>query len=170
MADRDDPSSPDPLRRTVGELLTDSDRLARAVLADPAAVNAAAVVRTWPEVVEAAGQVWQALRVYHRVAVPEEAARRSQESRLERLVLTGQAFHRAARARPWPGAGPAEARLGEAAQNLSRAADLDRRQRPGPGADGPRPAHRLPGRDHPADPHPVRQRARRRARVTVPPQ
>ncbi len=120
----DERSPADPAGRSVGELLIDSDHLARAVLAEAGAQDPAAVVRTWPEVVQAAGQVWRALQPYHQQAVADEVRRQVQSDRFERLVLTGRAFHEAVRGGGWPGPGPAQASLAAAAENLSRAAEL----------------------------------------------
>lgn len=47
-------------RRSVGEMLADSDLLARELLVDPAANGAAGLVRVWPGVVQAATRVWAA--------------------------------------------------------------------------------------------------------------
>ena len=48
-------------KRSVGELLLESDHTARAILMDVDEMDAAAMLRTWGEVVQAAGELWQAL-------------------------------------------------------------------------------------------------------------
>ena len=47
--------------RSVGELLLDWDLLVREVLMDTAQMDGRVMVRTWGEVVEAAGDLWRAL-------------------------------------------------------------------------------------------------------------
>ena len=48
-------------KRSVGELLLESDHIARAILMDVDEMDAAMMLRTWGEVVQAAGELWQAL-------------------------------------------------------------------------------------------------------------
>jgi hypothetical protein len=52
---------PAPDRRTVGELLTDSDALARETLLDPSLDQAPAMVRSWGELVGSAAKLWAVL-------------------------------------------------------------------------------------------------------------
>lgn len=118
------PVAVDQRRRTVGELLLDSDHLARAVLTDARGGGTTAVIRTWPQVAEAVGSLWRALRPYHEAAVRGEAVRRVQAARIDRLVAVGAAFARSVGAGPWPGPGPADDRFEQIADALAAAARL----------------------------------------------
>jgi len=52
---------PAPDRRTIGELLADSDALACETLLDATPENAPAMVRSWNQLVASAAQLWAAL-------------------------------------------------------------------------------------------------------------
>ena len=52
---------PAPDRRTIGELLADSDALARETLLDATPENAPAMVRSWNQLVASAAHLWAAL-------------------------------------------------------------------------------------------------------------
>ena len=120
----DEPRAGDRQRRSVGELLIDSDHLARAVLADGSVVDCARIVRSWPHVVEAAAAVWQAVQPYHRGAVPDEMTRAVQANRIERVLAAGAGSARPVRPGRWPGSGPGEDRFDQIAANLATAARL----------------------------------------------
>jgi hypothetical protein len=105
---------PAPDRRTIGELLADSDALAREILLDATPENAPAMVRSWNQLVAAAARLWAALS-------PDDM---SGSDTRERLRLVGEAIARSVRAGHWPGHGPTDDHLTEIADNLSRARHL----------------------------------------------
>jgi hypothetical protein len=107
---------PAPDRRTVGELLTDSDVLARETLLDPSPDQAPAMVRSWGELMGSAAKLWEVL--------PSAPNSPSGLDPMERLRGVGDAIGRSVTARHWPGQGPADERLTQIADNLSRARDL----------------------------------------------
>ena len=114
---------PAPDRRTVGELLTDSDALARETLLDPSPDHAAGMVRSWGELVGSAAELWAVL--------PSGLTGPSGLDPMERLRGVGQAIGRSVAAGHWPGQGPADERLTQIADSLSRARNLvDRSGRP----------------------------------------
>ena len=101
-------------RRTVGELLADSDSLSRETLLDLSADQSAAMVRTWGQVVDAAARLWVVLPS----AVP---ARRSEPDLMLRLRQVANGIAATTSAGHWPGPGPTDERLLQIAHNLSRA-------------------------------------------------
>ena len=103
-------------RRTVGELLADSDALAREMLLDVSPSNGPAMVRTWGQVVESAAQLWPLLP-------PVSPTAPSGPDLMARLRGLGDGIVRSV-AGHWPGPGPEDQRLLEIAHNLSRARDL----------------------------------------------
>lgn len=122
-------------RRSVGELLAECDLSTRRLLIDPDALDAAAMVRTWPEVVQAAHELLDALPTVHRVAHPGGGGG---DLTGERLHLMATAMDSNLRQRVWPGAGPADDQLLTVAGNFLRAHDLVHRHlRP---TDTPAPA------------------------------
>jgi hypothetical protein len=123
---------PAPDRRTIGELLADSDALARETLLDATPENAPAMVRSWNQLVASAAQLWAAL--------PSPPDHMSGSDPMERLRVVGEAIARSVRAGHWPGHGPTDDHLKEIADNLSRARHLiERDGRPS----GPTTADRL---------------------------
>src|SRR5215213_7080533 len=101
-------------RRTVGELLADSDSLARETLLDLSADHSAAMVRTWAQVVDGAARLWAVL--------PSPApARRSDLDLMPRLRQMANGIAATTSAGHWPGPGPTDQRLLQIAHNLSRA-------------------------------------------------
>ncbi|MBT9257762.1 hypothetical protein KMZ30_19510 [Phycicoccus sp. KQZ13P-1] len=91
----------------MGELLLDADLHARLALWDPNPDEAAARVRTWGEVIEAAAAVW--------AAIPDR----------DNDPTMAQLHARAARPNPrWPGGGEGDPTLTTVAASLMRAADL----------------------------------------------
>ena len=102
-------------RRSVGELLTDSDLLARELLAGPAAEAAAGLVRGWPGMVQAGTRVWAAL--------PTPLVPAGVDS-MARLAGIGAGIGRSMATAAWPGPGPQDERLLEVGANLARAAFL----------------------------------------------
>ena len=107
---------PAPDRRTIGELLADSDALARETLLDATPEIAPAMVRSWNQLVASAAHLWAALS-----APPDDM---SKSDTMERLRLVGEAIARSVRAGHWPGHGPTDDHMTEIADNLSRARHL----------------------------------------------
>lgn len=108
-------------RRSVGELLAECDTTTRRLLIDPDALDAAAMVRTWPEVVQAAHELLDRLPTPSRVPRPGGGGG---DLTGERLHLLATALDNNLRQRIWPGAGPADDQLLTVAGNLQRAHDL----------------------------------------------
>lgn len=104
-------------QRSIGELLLDADYQARQLLLDVDGADAAAMLRTWGEVVQAAGDLWSSLP-------PTPYTSPLDGATMQRLETMSQAQHRAQLARGWPGDGPPDERLLGIAENLQRAAEL----------------------------------------------
>ena len=103
-------------RRTVGELLADSDALSRDVLLDVVPSHGPAMVRAWGQVTQSAAQLWAVLpRTSLAAPAPPDL--------MVRLRGLGEGIGRSA-AGHWPGPGPQDQRLLEIARNLSRAREL----------------------------------------------
>jgi hypothetical protein len=100
----------------VGELLTDSDQLARETLLDATPDHAPAMVRSWNQRVESAAELWAVL--------PSAPDSPSALDPMERLRPVGEAIGRSVTAGHWPGQGPTDERLTQIADNLSRARHL----------------------------------------------
>jgi hypothetical protein len=107
---------PAPDRRTIGELLADSDALARDTLLDARPEIAPAMVRSWNQLVASAAHLWAAL------SSPPDGM--SESDPMVRLRVVGEAIARSVRAGHWPGHGPIDDHLTEIADNLSRARHL----------------------------------------------
>ncbi|MDQ2852232.1 MAG: hypothetical protein M3Y49_16180, partial [Actinomycetota bacterium] len=104
-------------QRTIGELLLDADFQARQLLLDVVGDDAPAMLRTWGEVVQAAGDLW--------VSLPTTAPGRPvDDPSMRRLDTMSQAQHRAQLKQGWPGDGPADERLLNIADNFQRVAEL----------------------------------------------
>ena len=102
--------------RTVGELLAESDELARETLLDATPDHALAMVRTWNQLVGSAGELWAVL--------PWAPDSPSGLDSMERLRAVGEAIGRSVSIGHWPGQGPFDERLTQIADNLSRARHL----------------------------------------------
>ncbi|WP_370893340.1 hypothetical protein [Janibacter sp. GXQ6167] len=113
-------------RRSVGELLLDSELAARDVLMDADEVDGAAMLRTWGEVVESAGDLWDSL------PRPHMSTEDADYSLMAQLQAMNGHLMRAARGRQWPGEGDPDERLLRIAENLTRASDLLTRRRDSP--------------------------------------
>ena len=100
-------------RRTVGELLADSDSLARETLLDLSADQSASMVRTWGQVVDAAARLWAVLPA----AAPAPRPETDLMLRLGQVANGILATTSAGTAR----AGTQRPRLLQIAHNLSRA-------------------------------------------------
>jgi hypothetical protein len=107
---------PAPDRRTIGELLADSDALARETLVDARPEIAPAMVRSWNQLVVSAADLWAAL--------PSPPDHVSGSDPMEGLRLVGEAIARSVRAGHWPGHGPTDEHLTVIADNLSRTRHL----------------------------------------------
>jgi hypothetical protein len=103
-------------RRTVGELLADSDALARDTLLDVSPNTGPAMARAWGQVVQSAAQLWAVLP-------PASLAPASGPDLMVRLRVLGEGLGRST-AGQWPGPGPQDQRLLEIAHNLSHTREL----------------------------------------------
>jgi hypothetical protein len=106
---------PTPDRRTVGELLAESDALSRDVLLDVVPSHGPTMVRTWGQVTQSAAQLWAVLP-------PASLASPAAPDLMARLRALGEGVARSA-AGHWPRPGHQDQRLLEIARNLSRARD-----------------------------------------------
>ena len=82
-------------RRTVEELLADSDALARETLLDTTLEHAPAMVRSWNQLVESAANLWAVL--------PSTPDRTFGSESMQRLRVVGAAIGRSVTAGHWPG-------------------------------------------------------------------
>src|SRR5215217_4452836 len=105
-----------PDRRTVGELLADSEALARETLLDATPDHAPAMVRSWNQFVGSAAELWAVL-----ASAPDSP---SELDPMERLWAVGEAIGRTVTAGHWPGQGPIDEHLTQIADNLTRARHL----------------------------------------------
>src|SRR5215213_4511365 len=103
-------------RRTVGELLADSEALARETLLDATLEQAPAMVRSWNQLVGSAVELWAVL--------PSAPNSPSWSDPMERLRAIGEAISRSVTAGHWPGRGPTNEHLTQIADNLSHAQHL----------------------------------------------
>lgn len=103
--------------RTVGELLADSDALARKTLLDVSADQGPAMLRTWAPVVQSAARLWSVLP-------PASVVPATEPDLMVRLQGAGRGLGRSVSVNRWLGAGPADERLAQMAHNFSRAANL----------------------------------------------
>lgn len=106
-------------RRSVGELVRSADRLSRSLLHDVTGDDAPALLRTWGETVQSAGELWRAL------PAPEwTASGQRDHAVMTRLDTLARTMHRSRLRTGWPGDGPPDARLLHMAETFTRAADL----------------------------------------------
>lgn len=103
--------------RTVGELLADSDALARETLLDVSPDAAPAMMRTFVQVVQSGARLWSVLPPTSLVPAPEPDV-------MVRLQVVGRGIGRSVSLSRWPGSGPIDERLAQVAYNLSRAVVL----------------------------------------------
>jgi hypothetical protein len=103
-------------RRTVGELLADSDELACETLFDATPDLAPAMVTSWNQLVGSAAELWAVL--------PPAPDNPSGLDPMERLRVVGDAIGRTVTAGHWPGQGPTDEHLTQIADNLTRARHL----------------------------------------------
>jgi hypothetical protein len=103
-------------RRTVAELLAESDALARETLLDATLEHAPAMVRSWNQLVGSAVKLWTVL--------PSEPNNASRADPMEQLRVIGKAVGRSVTTGHWPGHGATDEHLTQIADNLSRARHL----------------------------------------------
>src|SRR5215207_7367278 len=103
-------------RRTVGELLAESDALARETLLDATLDHAPAMVRSWSQLVGSAAKLWTLL--------PSEPNDTSGANPMEQLRVIGEAIGRSVTRGHWPVHGPTDEHLMQITDNLSRARHL----------------------------------------------
>ncbi|EAP98704.1 hypothetical protein JNB_01010 [Janibacter sp. HTCC2649] len=106
--------------RSVGELLLDAEHTARDVLIDLSDLNAAAMLRTWPEVVQTAASLWSVLPTPSVTLTASSSA----TDPMARVAAMTAVLHRGSRSGRWPGPGPTEPRLQSIADSFARAAEL----------------------------------------------
>jgi hypothetical protein len=102
--------------RTIGELLADSDELARETLLDATPDQAPAMIRSWNQLVGSAAELWAVLP-----SAPDSSPALDP---MERLRAVGEAIGRSVTVGHWPGQGPSDERLTQIADNFSRARHL----------------------------------------------
>lgn len=104
-------------QRAIGEVLLDADFTSRQLLLDVVGDDAPAMLRTWGEVVQAAGDLWTSLPT-------TAAASPVGDATMGRLETMSQTQHRSQLTRDWPGDGPPDERLLGIAEAFQRAAEL----------------------------------------------
>ena len=115
--------------RSVGDLLLECDLSARHLLLDTEMLDSAAMLRVWPELVQAGHELLNALPGSEPEAIPGVSIRPDHVDPLgERLHLMATALNDNLRRRAWPGDGPVDDRLLAIAGHLVRAHDLIERR------------------------------------------
>ena len=118
-----------PEGRSVGDLLLECDLTARRLLVDPDALDAGAMLRVWPELVQAGHELLNALPGDEPEAIPGVSVKPAHVDPVgERLHLMATALNDTLRRRTWPGDGPVDDRLLTIAGHLVRAHDLIERR------------------------------------------
>jgi hypothetical protein len=102
--------------RTVAELLDDSDGLAREALLDMSASRALGMVRGWPQLIQAAAELW--------VVLPADPTVSTDGDPIASLAAMGRAVGRSLAAGHWPGRGPRDEAWEQIASNFVRARRL----------------------------------------------
>ena len=104
--------------RTVGEMLHDADHLSRQLLFNVTGDDAGPLLRSWPALVDAGSQLWEALP--RRRYDPNAG-----DLPMQRLVATTSAFTESlGRPRSWPGQGPAHTGVAQISETLRTAGTL----------------------------------------------
>jgi hypothetical protein len=106
--------------RTVAELLDGSDGLAREALLDMSADRALGMVRGWPQLMQAAAELWAVL--------PPGPTVSPNADPIAILAAMGRAVDRSVAAGHWPGRGPRNEAWEQIASNLAQARRLLQRQ------------------------------------------
>lgn len=122
--------------RSVGDLLLECDQITRDLLEEPRTLNSAAMLRTWPEMVQAAAEFFHELPTRPHGWGSGPGVMSHADLTGERLYVLSTSLHRQLRARSWPEHGPGDERLLRVTGNLVRARDLlARHHRVGAAAD-----------------------------------
>lgn len=104
--------------RAVGEMLHDADHLARHLLMDVSGEDAGPLLRSWPALVDAASQLWDALPRRRLDPTMHHLA-------MQRLVATTSTFTGlVTRAGSWPGDGPSHTGVDQITETLRTAGAL----------------------------------------------
>ena len=106
--------------RSVGEMLSDVDYLARQLLMDVVGDDSAQLLRGLPEVVAAAADVWRVLPV-RQIPLPGEP-----DKHMDRLASLAESIETSLRT-GWPGIGDSDPRMTQIAATLTGAARLVKR-------------------------------------------
>src|SRR5215217_1221330 len=101
---------------TVGELLDDSDGLAREALLDMSADRASGMVRGWPQLMQSAAELWAVL--------PPDPTASANADPMAILAAMGRALGRSLAAGHWPGPGPSDEAWEQIASNFVQARRL----------------------------------------------
>ena len=111
-------------QRSIGELLLEADHTARSMLVDARDMDAATMLRTWGEVVQAAAELWRALpTTTPPLPGTDRRAPDAADLTMQRLDAMTNARHRRREA-GWPGDGPPDERHLQIAATFARAEDL----------------------------------------------
>jgi hypothetical protein len=103
-------------RRSVGELLADSDLLAREALLEMSANRALGMVREWPQLIKSADELWAIL--------PPEPAVSTSGDPMTILAAMGSALRHSLAAGHWPGQGPTDESWEQIGANFTQARRL----------------------------------------------
>jgi hypothetical protein len=103
-------------RRSVGELLADSDLLAREALLEMSADRALGMVREWPQLIKSAAELWAIL--------PPEPTVSANGDPMAILAAMGSALRHSLAAGHWPGQGPADESWEQIGANFTQARRL----------------------------------------------
>jgi hypothetical protein len=107
-------STPD--QRSVGELLADSDLLAREALLDMSADRALGMVREWPQLIKSAAELWAIL--------PPEPTVSASGDPMAILAAMGSALRHSLATGHWPRQGPTDESWEQIGANLTQARRL----------------------------------------------
>jgi hypothetical protein len=103
-------------RPTVGELLADSDLLAREALLEMSADRALGMVREWPQLIKSAAELWAIL--------PREPTVSANGDPMAILAAMGSALRHSRAAGHWPGHGPTDESCEQIGANFTQARRL----------------------------------------------
>jgi hypothetical protein len=103
-------------RRSVGELLADSDLLAREALLEMSANRALGMVREWPQLIKSAAELWAIL--------PPEPTVSASGDPMAILAAMGSALRHRLAAGHWPGQGPTDESWQQIGANFTQARRL----------------------------------------------
>jgi hypothetical protein len=103
-------------RRSIGELLADSDLLARETLLEMSANRAPGMVREWPQLIKSAAELWAIL--------PPEPTVSASGDPMAILAAMGSALRHSLAAGHWPGQGPTDKSWQQIGANFTQARRL----------------------------------------------